>query len=752
MADSGDTHDKNKRPRSFVRKARPGAGEDAQRRKSQPADQAAESGSATSHYHREREGSPRLVVPRQERGVRDTSSLDIELREVRYGATARQAYLRIVPKQRTFKRVAPGHIEATRLASRPPGRFARAFAAVREVVIGTPLAASQAIHERLSKVKALAIIGSDPLSSSTYATEEALVVLALAGSAALVYSVPIAAVVALLLLIVALSYRQTVLAYPSGGGAYNVATDNLGRMPGLVAAASLVVDYIMLVAVSVAAGVAAITSAVPELSDARVFIGAGIIALLMLGNLRGIRESGSIFAAPTYFFLVAMATVIVAGFVKVVMGDAPGSLVDEAPAREEIIATHGLTLWLVLRAFSSGSTALTGVEAVANSVPMFKDPEARNARTTLTFMAAFGIFLFLGITYLSSRWGLVPNEHETIVSQLGREVLGQNVLYYSYQVATALILILAANTSFSAFPVLSAVLAKDRYMPRQFASRGDRLSYSYGIVVLAVSAAVLLVVFDASVTRLIPLYAVGVFVPFALSQSGMVRHWWRERTRGWQASFGINVLGATATAIVAVIIALTRFTGGAWISILFMAVLVVLFLLIYRHYRWFYSQIAVEAEAPVGVPRAVSTSAGAPKEHVIVPVEDVNKISLAAVGMAREISNLVTAIHLTDERESAEAFRERWERVVPDVPLIVIESPYRAFVAPIVAFVEHLERQEPDKLITVILPIVKERNWWERFLHNRDIERLRPVLRDIPDLRVIDFPFDIDKGQPAAAS
>lgn len=691
-----------------------------------------------------------MVVPRQERGTGEDSTLDIELREVRYGTTARQAYLRIVPKQRAFKRVAPGHIEATRLASRPQRGFARAFAAVRGVVIGTPIAASQAIHERLTKMKALAVIGSDPLSSSTYATEEALVVLALAGSAALVYSVPIAAVVALLLVIVALSYRQTVLAYPSGGGAYNVATDNLGRMPGLVAAASLVVDYIMLVAVSVAAGVAAITSALPELSDARVFIGAAIIAFLMLGNLRGIRESGSIFAAPTYFFLLAMATVIVVGFVKVVIGDAPGSVFDEAPAREEIVATHGLTLWLVLRAFSSGSTALTGVEAVANSVPMFKEPEARNARTTLTFMAAFGVFLFLGITFLSSRWGLVPNEHETIVSQLGREVLGQNVLYYSYQVATALILFLAANTSFSAFPVLSAVLARDRYMPRQFASRGDRLSYSYGIVVLAVFAAMLLVIFDASVTRLIPLYAVGVFVPFALSQSGMVRHWWRERTRGWQASFGINVFGAVSTAIVAVIIAITRFTGGAWISLVIMAVLVVLFLLIYRHYTWFYNQIAVESDEPVGVPRAVSRQEGAPRERVVVPVDDVNKISLGAVGMAREISNLVTAIHLTDQSEHAEAFRERWERVVPDVPLMIIESPYRAFVAPIVAYIEHLERQEPDRQITVLLPIVKERNWWERFLHNRDIERLRPVLRDQPSVNVIDFQYDIEAGRPAA--
>jgi amino acid transporter len=697
----------------------------------------------------QREESARVVVPRQERGKRAPSGLDIELREVRYGAASRQAYLRIVPKQQRFKSVAPGHIEATRLASRPRGRVARVFAGAREALLGSPLAASQAIHERLTKVKALAVIGSDPLSSSTYATEEALVVLVLAGSAALVYSLPIAAVVAFLLAVVALSYRQTVVAYPSGGGAYQVAGENLGRPFGLVAAASLVVDYIMLVSVSTAAGTAAITSAVPELYDAKVFIGVLIIALLTTANLRGIRESGSIFAAPTYFFVVAMAVVIVVGFIKVIAGDTPGSLlhVGHTPSTEELIATQGIGIWIVLRAFSSGSTALTGVEAIANSVPMFKEPEARNARVTLTAMAAIGVFLFIGITFLSSRYGLVPSEEQTIVSQLGREVLGENVLYYAYQVATALILFLAANTSFSAFPVLSAVLANDKYMPRQFGFRGDRLAYSNGILVLAISAAVLLVVFNADVTRLIPLYAVGVFVPFALSQAGMVRHWWRERTPGWQFSFAINLLGASACAVVAVIIGLTKFAGGAWISLVIMAVLVVMFSLIFRHYNWFAAQIKVDEEVPIGVPTASSVEPGAPKEHVVVPVDGINKISIGAVGMAREVSSLVTALHLTDNPEEAERFRQRWEQVAPDVPMIVIESPYRAFVAPVVAFIEHLEATEPDKQITIVLPSVRERHWWEGLLHNRDIERIRPVLSGHPSVQVIDFPFDVESGQ-----
>lgn len=720
-------------------------------RRDEPDRERAEAAADAGEKRKPREEAARVVVPRHERGEHSHSDLDIELREVRYGTTARQAYLRVVPRQQRFRRVSSGHIEATELASKPQGRIGRALAGIREILLGGPLAMSQAIHERLSKVKALAVIGSDPLSSSTYATEEALVVLVLAGSAALVYSLPIAAVVALLLIIVTLSYRQTVLAYPSGGGAYQVAGENLGRPFGLVAAASLVVDYIMLVSVSVAAGTAAITSAVPDLFDARVFIGVMIIALLTTANLRGIRESGSIFAAPTYFFIFAMAVVIAVGFIKVVAGDAPGSLLHQGhtPSTEELVATQGIGIWLVLRAFSSGSTALTGVEAIANSVPMFKEPEARNARVTLTVMAGIGVILFIGITFLSSRFGLVPSEEQTIVSQLGRQVLGENVLYYGYQVATALILFLAANTSFSAFPVLGAILAKDQYMPRQFAFRGDRLAYSNGILVLAVTSGVLLAIFSADVTRLIPLYAVGVFVPFALSQAGMVRHWWRERTPGWQFSFGINLLGASACAVVAVIIGLTKFANGAWISLVIMGLLVALFMVIFRHYKWFDRQIKVDETTPISGPFPRAEAEGAPRERVIVPVDGVNKISLSAIAMAREISPLVTAVHLSEDSREVEEFRAAWEKAVPDVPLMVIESPYRAFVAPIIAYIEHLEKVEPDKRLTIILPSVKERHWWEGLLHNRDVLRLRPFLRDHPGVQLVDYPFDIEAGKPA---
>jgi amino acid transporter len=687
----------------------------------------------------DRQERERIVIPRQDRGVPPSSGLDIDLREVRYGSASKSAYLRVVPRHRPFKHVGAGHIEATELASRPRGSLARLLAGARSVALGSPLAASQAIHERLTKVKALAVLGSDPLSSSAYATEEALIILALAGAGAFAYSLPIAGAVAALMVIVVVSYSQTQKAYPSGGGAYIVAHDNLGRVPGLIAAAALIVDYVLLVSVSVAAGVAAITSAVPELLDWRVPLSVAIIGVFTLGNLRGIRESGTLFAAPVYYFILAMGAVVALGFVKVLLGDAPGTLMHAAPPREEVIATQGITLWLVLRAFSSGGAALTGIEAMSNNIPNFKPPESDNARKTLVVMAVIAIYLFIGITFLSSRYGLVPNEEETIVSQLGREVLGENVLYFAYQASTALVLFLAANTSFYDFPLLSAILARDKYMPRQFSFRGDRLAYTNGILALTGTAAVLLVIFDAEVTRLIPLYAVGVFVSFTLSQSGMVRHWLRLEESGWRTSLAMNAAGALVTGVVAVIIGATKFAGGAWISILIMAGLVLLFYLIYRHYRWFENATGVDA-APSGVPAAVPLTE--PREHVIVPVDGVNKISLGAIGMAREISSLVTAVHVTDDRDAAENFRERWQTAVPDVPLLLIESPYRAFVAPMVAYLERLSEKE-TRQITVVLPTFVARHWWERVLHNRDVLRLRPHLKEREGIRVVDFPYGL---------
>ncbi len=687
------------------------------------------------------------MVPRQERGGSSHPELEIELREVRYGATSRGPYLRIVPRQRRFMRVAPGYLEATQLASRPTDTLGRYWADIKRVLIGSPFATSQAIHERLSKVMALPIFSSDALSSSAYATEEILIVLVLAGSGALHNALPIAGVIALLLAIVTLSYRQTIKAYPSGGGAYIVAHENLGRGPGLLAAAALMVDYTLTVSVSVAAGVAAITSASPGLHDARVVIGVALIGLVTLGNLRGVRESGTIFAIPTYLFIIGFSTMIIVGLTKVAIGDAPGSLLHGKPPAEGVVATQGLTLFLVLRAFSSGSTALTGVEAISNGVPAFKPPEASNARTTLTVMAFILAFLFLGVTFLSSRYGLAPGEKETLVSQLGRDVLGTNPLYYANQVFTALVLILAANTSFAAFPRLASILAVDRFLPRQFAFKGDHLAFSNGILLLAAAASLLLIVFAGEVTRLIPLYAVGVFVSFTLSQSGMVRRWWRLRETGWRASLVISGVGAAATAVVAVIIASTKFTHGAWISILLMLALMLLFTLIRRHYERFEREVLVEGGASLsGIPKAVPAERLPAREHVIVPVDSINKVSVAAIGLAREMSSMVTAVHITDDREQAEEFRARWEDTVPDVPLLLIESPYRAFVAPMLAYVESVERAEPDVGITVVLPSFVPRHWWERLLHNQDVLRLKPHLSRRPRVKLIDFPYRLQEG------
>jgi len=688
----------------------------------------------------------RIVIPRQERGGPDRPEQDIELREVRYGQASRGPYLRVVPRQRRFTRVGPGYLEATRLASIPADTFGRYLAGLKQVIIGSPFATSQAIHERLTKVKALPIFSSDALSSSAYGPEEILIMLVLAGSAALSWALPITMVIVLLLAIVTLSYRQTVKAYPSGGGAYTVAHENLGRGPGLLAAGALMVDYALTVAVSVAAGVAAITSAAPGLYDLRVPIGVLVVALFALGNLRGVRESGTLFSAPTYFFILAMGTVIVVGIVKVAIGDAPGSLLHGAPPQEQVAATQGLTLFLILRAFSSGSAALTGVEAISNAVPAFKPPESQNARTVLATMACILGFLVVGVAFLASRYGLVPSEKETIVSMLGKDVLGENALYYAFQAATAMVLFLAANTSFAGFPWLSAILARDRFMPRQFAFKGDRLAFSRGIVFLAGAASLLLIAFAGEVTRLIPLYAVGVFVSFSLSQSGMVRHWWRLRESGWRRSLAINGLGAAMTAVVAVIIAGTKFTHGAWISILLMGVLILLFTRIRRHYDWFDEAVrADEVTPPPDIPTTVPVERPPTREHIVVPVDSITKVSLAAIAFVRELSGRATAVHITDDREAAEELRARWEKMVPDVPLLIIESPYRALVAPMLAYVASLQRAEPGVNITVVLPGFVPRHWWERPLHNQDLLRLKPQLTKRLGVRVIDLPYRLEE-------
>ena len=700
-----------------------------------------------THAREERE---RIVIPRQERD-RSPSAVDVELREVRWGATSRGPYLRVVPSRQRFKRIGAGHIAATRESSTPIGRFERLLQAIKGMVLGSPFASSQIVHERLNKLKALAIFSSDALSSSAYATEEILIVLVLAGSGAVHYSLPIAAIIATLIAVVTVSYRQTIRAYPSGGGAYIVAYTNIGRMAGLTAGAALLVDYVLTVSVSTSAGVAAVTSAVPSIHALAVPMGVLVIGLITVGNLRGIREAGSIFAIPTYFFIFCMVAVIVIGLYKVIAGDAPGSVLSE-PDQPHIAVEKGLTLFLLLRAFSSGCAALTGIEAISNGVPAFEAPEIPNARTTMAYMAGILAFLFLGITFLANRFALVPTEAigahpETIISQLGRHVFGQNPMYYAFQVATALVLFLAANTSYSAFPPLGANLARDRFLPRQFSFRGDRLAYSNGIIILSLMAMALVIAFQANVNKLIPLYALGVFISFTLSQIGMVIHLRREKQLGWKMAASISAFGSVATAVVAVIIGVSKFVTGAYISVAMMIVMMGVFALIRRHYDWYEAAVAVdESLLPAQMGRVTVTETFGRSDHILVPVDSINRVTTGAIEMARTLSNRVTAVHLTDDSEQAEQFRDRWQRLIPDIPLLVIESPYRAFAAPMMAYIDSLRQVEQERRVTVVLPSFKARHWYEWILHNQAIRRLRPFLAATPDLNAVEFDYDVPRN------
>ena len=745
--DAVNVKDESQDARTFVRKHRPSA--DGAKARAEPSNPATPKTlpqstlASTDGRHIYSESRERIVVPRQERGG-GRSSLDIDLREVRYGATSKGVYLRVIPRQQQFKQRGAGYFEATAEGSRPRGAIARVESAIKQTILGSPFATSRLIHERLTKVRALGVFSSDPLSSAAYSAEEIMLVLMLAGAGALYLTLPVTGALLALLWTVRLSYIQTIKAYPNGGGAYIVAHENLGVTPALIAAAALLVDYVLTVAVSVAAGVAAITSAAPELFDLRVPLSLLAVAVITWGNLRGVRESGAIFGLPTYFFILCFSGMIIVSLVKLAIGEAPGTFLHSAPASQQIVATSGLSVFLVLRAFSSGAAAVTGIEAISNGVPAFKPPESRNAQITMQWEAAFLGFFLLGVAFLATRYGIVPQPDETVVSILGREVLGKNVLYYAYQVGTAGVLLLAANTAYADFPRLSAILAKDRFAPRQLAFRGDRLAFSNGIMLLGAAAAVLLVIFQAQVTRLIPLYILGVFISMTLSQSGMVRHWLRLREHGWRISLVLNAFGAVATGVVVVIVGATKFTEGAWISVIAMLALFCVFALIRSHYGRLERKLRVdESEVPVAVPAAVSSEP--PRDHVIVPVDDINKISIGAIGMAREISSMVTAVHVFDDQQLAEQFRERWARAVPDVPLLLLESPFRQFVSPILACVERLEQTESRRIV-VILPTFEPRHWWERLLHNRDVLRLRPFLKQRKNVRVLDFPYSPTKN------
>lgn len=611
-----------------------------------------------------------------------------------------------------------------------------AYSRLKRLIIGEPLATAAAGHERLTKVKALAVLSSDALSSVAYATEEIMRVLLLAGTAALSASLSIGLVLVVLLFVVGFSYRQTIKAYPTGGGSYIVAKDNLGTLPGLTAAGSLLISYTLTVAVSVAAGVKALASAYPQLDSFSAEIGVGVIVLITLINLRGIRESGTIFMLPTYVFLVCIGALLAWGLVKFGFGP-PG----EPPTIQS--AVEPLTLFLMLRAFASGGAALTGVEAISDGVPAFKPPEWVNAQKTLTAMVVILAVTFAGITYLANRMAIVPgvaeagHDAETVVSQIARGVFGDSFFYYAVQYATFLILFLAANTAYSDFPRLAYFLGRDRFLPHQFTFRGDRLAYSVGIVVLGIASSLVLWGFGGSISRLIPLYAFGVFSAFTLSQTGMVARWWRRREPGWQRSIIFNGVGALATFVVLLIVATTKFADGAWMVVVLLPLEVLLFRGIHAHYTQAANEVA--AETPID-PTEIT-------HQVIVPIASLNQVALQTLAYARSIArgpeDVVSAVHITDDPATAETLQEQWEEWQCGVQLTIVESPYRSLVGPLLAYIDAMHAQYPEKTLTVVLPEMVPAHWWEQVLHNQTALRLKAALLFRPGIVVADVPYHL---------
>ena len=605
---------------------------------------------------------------------------------------------------------------------------------VKRLIVGAPIPSRLAHHERFSKLKGLAVLSSDALSSVAYATEEILRVLTIGGIAALSLVTPIGAVIATVMIVVVFSYRQTIHAYPSGGGAYIVAKDNLGRLPSLIAAASLLIDYILTVSVSIAAGVAAITSALPQWQPHAVALCLAFVVLLMLGNLRGIRESGQLFAGPTYFFIISILLMLAVGAARYFTG----TLQPVPPPPQPLPpGTTLLPLFVLLTAFSNGCTALTGVEAVSNGVPAFRPPESRNAAATLVAMAVLAITMFLGITLLAHAYGIVPNDAETVVSQIARATFGgRGWPYYAVQAATMAILVLAANTAYADFPRLASIMARDKFLPRQFMNQGDRLAFSNGILILSVLASVLLVVFGGDTHALIPLYMIGVFVSFTLSQAGMVIHWRRLREAGWRSSALVNGFGAIVTGIVLMIVALTKAAEGAWIIILMIPVLVTVFEITRRHYDHVASELTLRGWSPEPAGRHV----------VIVPIGGLQRAVVKALCYARTLSTDVRAVYVELDATATDAMRRQWPEWGQGVELVVLESPFRSLMEPLLDYIDELQRSEPTAYVTVILPEFVPRRLWQHLLHNQHALLIKGALLFRPNIVVTSVPYHLGRA------
>jgi amino acid transporter len=647
-----------------------------------------------------------------------------------------------------FRYSGEGSLVARPAASAPRTRSGRLFGRVRSVLFGRPLSIHDDIHQRLGVIPGLSIFASDNISSSAYATEEIMRVLALAGAATLSLTMPITIGIVIVLAIVVTSYRQTIAAYPNGGGSYIVASDNLGMLPGLTAAAALLTDYVLTVAVSVAAGVAALTSIIPELFEARVAVSVVIVIAIAMVNLRGVRESGLVFSVPTYVYLVSILCLLAIGMFRYATGTMP---VYTPPADWIPNAAEPLGLLLLLRAFASGSVALTGVEAVSNGVPAFRPPETRNAAMVIVLMGAFFGVIFLGMSFLTGQLGILPDptEQETVLSQLTRTFVGAGTPFHLLvQFSTAILLVLAANTAFADFPRLSSLLARDGFLPRVFQFRGDRLAFNGGIIVLGAVAIALLAAFGSSVSALIPLYTVGVFIAFTLSQSGMVRHWWggRQTLRRWQGKAFVNGLGAVTTGVVAVEVAISKFALGAWIVLVLIPILIALMLLIRRQYQSTARQLAVRDDIVLQGPQR--------SERVVVPIPGINRAVIQALNVGRSIAPDVEAVLVSDDPVEAARVRERWQRQLPKVPLVVVESPYRALVGPLLAYLDVLDRAWPADVAApitfVIVPEFVARHWWEQLLYNQSARRLRRALLGRAHTVVVDVPYRREEHVAAA--
>jgi len=606
------------------------------------------------------------------------------------------------------------------------------LSSIKRILIGRPLKSTDLGEHKLNILKALAVLSSDALSSVAYGTEQILIVLATISIVAFWYSIPIAVGVLFLLAALILSYRQIIFSYPHGGGAYVVSKENLGEKPGLVAGGSLLVDYILTVAVSVSAGTDAITSAFPAMHQHKVLIACVLVVIITILNLRGLTESATVLAYPVYLFVLAILILIIMGIFRIATGHVPAS--SHTPLGTPV---SGITLFLLLRAFASGCSALTGVEAISNAIPNFKDPAPNNAAKTLILMGSLLALLFSGITFLAYYYGISPNATETVVSQIARETFGRNYLYFFVQGTTALILVLAANTGFSAFPMLAFSLAKDKYMPRMFTIRGDRLGYSNGIVSLGIASILLIIAFKGETEHLIPLYAVGVFIPFTLSQTGMILKWLREKPAGWTAKLAANLVGALITLTVLLIFFITKF-GQVWFVFIFLPLMVILFLRVNKHYEAVGEQLRVHPEETIP-----------PIEGnvIIVPVAGITKVVENSINYAKSLTDQIFAVYVSFDREDEKQFAERWQKWQPDVRLVTLQSRYRSILQPLSKFIDTVEHkaQENHYQVTVLIPQFIPKKSWHNILHNQSSLLIRTYLLYKKNVIVSTLPYQFKR-------